>query len=177
MHRNRKILSAGTCIGLGWLIIMNHLRRHGLCLRISDDRKLGQELSEQLRLLFQLGVHLLHFGCDILQVRLHILDLTANIHGDLMNMAKPVVQLIVGIVLELSVCIQIASDRFKFMLCALHPGLYGHKRLFDILRVIIDCSRCCLVGLHGGQLLLCKLNQRSSKAKEKKKKGPQEKNC
>ena len=93
---------------------MDHLCGHGLGLRIPDDCKLGQELSEQRRLLLQLGVYLLHFGCDILQMRLHVLDFAANVHSDLMNMSKSVAQLIVGIVLELPVRIQITSDSFKF---------------------------------------------------------------
>ena len=129
---------------------MDHLCGHGLGLRIPDDCKLCQELSQQRRLLLELGVYLLHFGCDILQMRLHVLDFAANVHGDLMNMSKSIVQLIVGIVLELSVRIQITSDCLEFAFSVLHPGLYGHKRLFDILGVIVCCSRCCRVGLHGG---------------------------
>ena len=111
--------------------------------------KFCQELSEQCRLLLELCVNLLHFGSDILQVSLHVLPFAADVHRDLMNMSELVVQLVIGIVLELSVRIQITSDCLELAFCMLHPGLYGHQRLFDILRIIIRCGHCCLVGLHG----------------------------
>ena len=63
--------------------------------------------------------------------------LRANVHCDLMHMPKPIVKRIIDVVLELSVCIQIRSNCPQLAPCVLHPGLNGHKRLLDVLRVII----------------------------------------
>ena len=108
---------------------------------------------------------------DISQVGLHALHLAANVHCDLMNMSKPIAQLIIGIVLKLPMRIQISSDWLELALRTLHPGLYGHKRLFDIFRIVICCSNCCLAGIHG--LLQIKIyrtlqNQKEKEPKEQK---------